>query len=72
MYLFVKPIACWYIDVLVTTVYSIMTDLYYDINPVSLIFMKRYKHRGLSKTKIYQQVYVFIRKSDTLVGISMY
>jgi len=29
--------------------------------------MKRYKHRGLSKTKIYQQVYVLIRKADRLL-----
>jgi len=28
--------------------------------------MKRYKQRGLSKTLIHQQVYVFIRKPDLL------
>jgi len=26
--------ACWYFDLLATTVYSIMTDLYHDINPI--------------------------------------
>jgi len=34
--------------------------------------MKRYKHRDLSKTQIYQQVYEFIGKCRMLVGISMY
>jgi len=28
--------------------------------------MKTYKHRSLSKTQIYQQVYVLIRKPDLL------
>jgi len=33
MCLFVTPICCIYIDVL-ATIYSIMTDLYHDNNPV--------------------------------------
>jgi len=29
-----NPISCWYIDVLAATVYSVMTDLYHDTNPI--------------------------------------
>jgi len=58
----------WYIDVLATTVYSIVSDLYHDTNPIYRGY--QYKHisfRALSISTIYQQVYEFIGKPDLLL-----
>jgi len=41
MSLLVNPISCMFIEVLAATVYSIMTDLYHDTNPISLRYQQR-------------------------------
>jgi len=63
----------WYIDVLATTVYLIMTDLYHDNNSIYRGYQQRHiSFRALSKSTIYRQVYHTYTEPRSLIGLSTY